>query len=313
LNWFYQLIFCFLGSERWIAPDSFQERPWNILSVVQDTLQKARDRRMASKRIQRGFSAHTDWIEALNNIHYVLVGTTHSGNIGAVARAMKNMGLSRLALVSAVDSGPETDAFPRASGAYDIVEKAWRSADLSEALGDMVLAAGTSGRLGGKRTFAQTPEELVPEIMEKALTGPVAIVFGRESRGLTNEEMKLCDRHMIVPTDSSFASMNVAHSAAVIGYEIFKVASRPIGFQAKKKSVAGVKVREEMFDHIEQILVTSGFLDETNPLRMMRDIRRILNSADLDDRDAKIIRGIFRKIGNMIRILKDGSNQLPRG
>ena len=202
---------------------------------------------MAPNRIQRGFGARADWVEALDNIHYVLVGTTHSGNIGAVARAMKNMGLSRLVLVSTVDSGPETEALPRASGAYDIVERARRTTNLSEALADMVMAAGTSGRVGGKRTFAKTPEELVPEIMEKALTGPVAVVFGRESRGLTNEEMKLCDRHMIVPTDSSFASMNIAHSAAVIGYEIYKAACRPVGFQAKKTRLAGVGVKEEMY------------------------------------------------------------------
>lgn len=257
---------------------------------------------MIENKIQRGFSIHPDALEILKNIRFVMTGITHPGNIGATARAMKNMGLSKLVIVDSADFGPSTDAFSMASGAYGIVEAAQVAETLEEALVGAIMSIGTSGRLSGQRLHAKTPEELIPELLSKAQLGKVTIVFGRESRGLTNDEMKLCTHHLIIPTASVFASMNVAAAAAIVGYEIFKVSSRPVGFQAKKFTPASSEVREQMFDHIEQTLLQAGFLNGKNPLRMMREIRRILNGADLDDRDATIIRGVFRKIGNMIRI-----------
>jgi tRNA (cytidine32/uridine32-2'-O)-methyltransferase len=258
-----------------------------------------------SRKVQRGFRVHPDWAGTLENVQIVMIGITHPGNIGAVARVMKNMGLKKLTLVSSTDCGPETDAFSMASGAYDIVERAILLNDPVQALKGTVMAVGTSARVGGKRLYARTPDLVIPELMQRAASGQVAAVFGRESRGLTNEELKLCTHHMIVPTDAEFASMNVAQAVAVTAYEIFKIASRPVGFQAKKLRPASTEVREEMYRHVEQVLVKAGFLEASNPLRMMRDIRRILNSADMDDRDAKIIRGLFRKIGNAVRIQRE--------
>jgi len=263
-----------------------------------------------SGNLQRGFRVHPDWDEALENVRLVLVGTTHSGNIGAVARVMKNMGLKNLALVSSTAAGPETEAFAMSSGAYDLIESAESFEKLDEALQDTVMSVGTSARLGGKRVFARTPDDLMPELMERARLGTVSVVFGRESRGLTNHEFKLCTHHLIIPTDGGFASMNLAQAAAIVGYEIFKIACRPVGFQARKKRPASSKVREDMYSHMETVLVRARFLDESNPLRMMRDVRRILNSAEMDDRDAKIVRGMFRKIGNMIRLADERIREL---
>jgi TrmH family RNA methyltransferase len=264
-----------------------------------------------TRKIQRGFRVHPDWAEILENVHIVMIGITHAGNIGAVARVMKNMGLKKLRLVSSTSCGPETDAFAMASGAYDVIEQATFFSDPTEALEHMVMAVGTSARLGGKRITARTPETIVPELMEKAATGPVAVVFGRESRGLTNEELKLCTHHMIIPTDAEFASMNVAQAVAVTAYEVFAVASRPVGFQAKTFRPAAVETREAMYRHIEEVLISAGFIKGVNPLIMMRDIRRILNSASMDDRDVKIMRGIFRKMGNAIRIHKEKRVRAP--
>lgn len=255
-----------------------------------------------SRRVQRGFTVHSQWAEALKNIRFVLVGTTHAGNIGAIARVMKNMGLQNLTLVSSTECHPDTEALPMSSGAYDIVERARFCVNLEEALADAAMAVGTSARLGSKRVTAQLPNEIVPELMEKAFLGPVAFVFGRESRGLTNEELKLCTHHMIIPTNAEFASMNVAHAATVVAYEVFQRASVPVHFQAVKRRPAAVKGREDMYEHVQAVLLRAGFLSASNPLRMMRDVRRILNSADMDDRDVKIVRGIFRKISNMMRI-----------
>ena len=241
-------------------------------------------------------------MDALNNVKIVLVGTTHAGNIGATARVMKNMSLCKLTLVASTDCGPNTEAKSMSSGAYEIVENAVRWETLAGALENTVMSVATSGRLGSKRTSSRTPEELAPEVLKMSQLGEVAIVFGRESRGLTNEEFTLCDHQLIIPTDSKFASMNLAQSVAVIVYEIFKVACRPVGFQVNKFKPVDSKTREEMYSHIEAVLLRAGFLNKTNPLRMMREIRRILDSARMDSRDSKIIRGIFRKIDGMIRI-----------
>lgn len=256
-----------------------------------------------SRKVQRGFRVHPDWTSALENIRIILVGTTHPGNIGGVARVMKNMGLRKLKLVSSTECGPDTDAFAMASGAYDIVSNAQTFNGLSEALADSVMAVATSARLGGKRTTGKTPPEIIPEIMNKASTGEVSIVFGRESRGLTNEEMKLCDYHTIIPTDGDFASMNLAQAVAVICYEIFQIACQPVGFQALSFHPAPIESREQMYKHIEKVLIRIGFLPRKNPLRMMRDVRRILNSALIDERDVRIIRGIFRKVDNTFRLV----------
>jgi len=257
------------------------------------------------KQEQRGFAVHPDWGPVLSNVRFVLVETTHPGNIGAVARVMKNMSIGNLTLVSSSYCGPDTDAFSMASGAYDIVENATRVNDLRQAVSDCVMAVGTSARLGRKRATALTPVEMIPELMDRARVGPVACVFGREARGLTNEEIKICTHHMVIPTDMQFASMNIAQAAAVTAYEIFKIACRPTGFALWKYTPASVQSREQMYDHIESVLVRARFLEFSNPLRMMRDIRWILNSAQLDERDVKVIRGIFRKIGNVVRIQDD--------
>ena len=253
-----------------------------------------------SRRVQRGFGVHPDWVDALHNVRIVLVGITHPGNIGAVARVMKNMALGNLMLVSSTECGPETEAFAMSSGAYEIIEQAKKLIVLSDALSDCVMAVGTSGRLGGKRSAARPAEELIPQFMEKARSGPVACLFGRESRGLTNEELKLCTHQMIIPTNVTFASLNVAHAAAIVGYEIFKIAARPVGYQALEFRPASVALKEEMYQHIESVLLRAGFLDPTNPLLMMRDLRRIFNSAQMDERDVNIIRGVFRKVGNLV-------------
>jgi tRNA (cytidine32/uridine32-2'-O)-methyltransferase len=266
-----------------------------------------------SRKVQRGFQVHPDWISVLDSVQIILVGTTHAGNIGAVARVMKNMGLSNLTLVSSTACGPETEARPMASGAYDIVERARKTADLSKALARCVMIVGTSGRLGGKRVYARPPSDLVPELMQTARKGPVAVMFGRESSGLTNEEMKLCTHHMIVPTNGDFASMNLAQAVAVTAYEIFNVAGIPVGFQAQASEPASAESREQMYLHLEKVLLRSGFLDPGNPLRMMRDIRRIFNKADMDERDVTIIRGIFRKMDNMIRIADEKLKALQEG
>jgi tRNA (cytidine32/uridine32-2'-O)-methyltransferase len=265
-----------------------------------------------SRMIQRGFRVHPDWVAALKNIQVVLVGTTHPGNIGAVSRVMKNMGLSNLRLVYSTDSGPETAAFGMSSGAYDLIERAGRFSSPVDALADVVMAVAASSRLGRKRSGPLTVSEAAPVMLDAAMKGKVACVFGRESRGLTNEEIKLCTHSMIVPTNADFASMNLAQSCAVVCYELFKIACRPVGFQLRQGRPASVAEREGMLAHIETTLVKSGFLQPSNHPEMMRDIRRIFNNGSLDERDVRIVRGVFRKTCNRIRILEDRLAEMER-
>jgi TrmH family RNA methyltransferase len=199
-----------------------------------------------------------------------------------------------------------------ASGAYEVIEAAKRFDSLKEAIDDCSLVVGSSARIGAKRSYAKTPEEIIPIVMEKAHSSKVALVFGRESKGLSNEEMKLCDHHMIIPTDSDFASLNVAQSAAITAAEIFRRSCKPTGFQSINRSPAETRIKEQMFEHMESVLIRARFLPEDNPLRMMRDIRRIFNSAQMDERDVRIIRGIFRKIQNMIRISDQRNAELEQ-
>ncbi len=256
----------------------------------------------SSVNVQRGFSVQGQFADALKNVKIVLVGTTHAGNIGATARVMKNMSLEKLTLVASTDCGPNTEAKSMSSGAYEIVENAEFCETLEEALAESVMSVATSSRLGSKRVSSRSPEELSPKILGMSQIGTVALVFGRESRGLMNTEFTLCDHHMIIPTDSRFASMNLAQSVAVAAYELFKLACKPVGFQVDRFNPVDSKTREDMYSHMEAVLLRSAFLNSKNPLRMMREIRRILDSARLDARDAKIIRGVFRKIDGMIRI-----------
>jgi tRNA (cytidine32/uridine32-2'-O)-methyltransferase len=250
----------------------------------------------------RGFDLSNSCEYALQNIHIVLVETTHPGNIGATARVMKNMGLRNLSLVSPTAFGADTEAFPMSSGAYGIVKEARTYLTPADALHSMIMVVGTSARLSTKRRNAKTPDEIVPDLLEKAVEGPVAIVFGRESNGLNNEELKLCTDHMIVPSDSRFASLNLAQAVGIIAYEIFKRVSRSKGFQARKSRPASTESRERMYTHIEELLLRVRYLEESNPLRMMREIRRIMNTAQMDDRDTTIVRGMIRKISNAIKI-----------
>lgn len=198
------------------------------------------------------------------------------------------------------------------SGAYDLIERAERFSSPVEALSDVVMAAAATSRLGRKRSAPLTAAEAAPLMLETARLGKVACVFGRESRGLTNEEIKLCTHTMIIPTYAEFASMNLAQSCAVVCYEMFKIASKPVGFQLRQGQPASVGELEGMFAHIETALAKTGFLQPWNHAEMMRDLRRIFQRASPDEREVRIIRGVFRKMVNRIRILEDRPAETER-
>lgn len=229
----------------------------------------------------------------LENIRIVLVGTTHPGNIGSSARAMKVMGLSKLWLV-APKLFPNATATAMASGADDLLAEARVVDTLEEAVADCRLVVGTSARLRALSWPLQTPREAAEQILEKPPGGPVALVFGREASGLSNEEMQQCHRMIHVPTAEHYGSLNLAMAVQILCYEMRMAALggkgvvQPPGFPP-----ARAEDLERFFAHLQEVLQKTGFLDPDNPRHLMARLRRIYMRADLDENEVNILRGIL--------------------
>jgi tRNA/rRNA methyltransferase len=239
-------------------------------------------------------------VNPLDNIAIVLVRPQYSGNIGSVSRAMKNMGLKRLILVSPGQDHLGNEARMMATSARDILEKAEVFPDLEEALKGFRWIAGTSARKGRSRGPFIPPREICPEILRHAQSIPAAILFGPEDKGLTNEELAPCHALVSMPTHEGLRSLNLAQAVMVFCYELF-VASFALSEKGAEISGQGVRLAEfkkveGMYAHLEGLLLKIGFLDENNPKRIMHTLRRIFGRAGLSDRDVAILRGIFRQL-----------------
>jgi len=241
---------------------------------------------------------------SLDRIRIVLVAPSHSGNIGGCARAMKNMGLSRLYLV-APDEFPSDQATARAVGAEDVLDHARICASLDEAVADCHLVVGTSAR--GRRIPwpVLAPDEAAQRIVQTAGEREVAVVFGRERTGLTNEELDRCQALVNIPTDPGFASLNLACAVQVVAYEIWRTAESQT--QPKSGTVAAtmdalgepLATHDEVqrfYGHLEEVLVGTGFLDPNNPRLLMRRLMRLFNRVELTNNEVNILRGILTAV-----------------
>lgn len=243
----------------------------------------------------------------LDRIRIVLVNTSHPGNIGATARAMKNMGLSELYLVDP-KAFPHTEADARASGADDILARATVVSSIEEALADCQMVVGTSARerhipwpLVNPRELAAASAQMLRS--EAGAAARVAVLFGREASGLTNEELHLCHQHVHIPTNPDFSSLNVAAAVQVISYEMRmalvegEAGDMPQWGTRWDIELADNTEVEQMFEHLEQTLVEIDFLDPKNPRQLMPRLRRLLLRAVPDKVEINILRGILTKIG----------------
>jgi len=231
----------------------------------------------------------------LENIRIVMINTSHPGNIGAAARAMKNMGLQDLALVEPL-SFPDGEATARASGADDILEHAQVVSRLEEAIADAQLVIGASARLRSiawPQLDAEKTAALVAERAEKT-----AIVFGREHSGLTNEELERCHYLLHIPTNPDFSSLNVAAAIQVVAYELFKAHMQPQGPAPEpRESGATAAEMESFFGHLESVLREIHFLHATkHEMSILRRLRRIYNRAQLETEEVHLLRGILTRI-----------------
>lgn len=239
------------------------------------------------------------------HLRIVLVETTHAGNIGAVARAMKNMGLRNLWLVNP-RSFPSEEAVARASGALDVLDSAIVVSTLDEALADCALVMGTSAR-GRKVPWpVMNPREAAPQVLAMAGQGQVALVFGRESNGLSNEELQRCHYHIHIPTNPDYSSLNLAMAVQVISYELRMLTlAQQDAEQAPLLSPdssgwdvppATVEQLEGFLQHLEQVLVEVGFHRQDNPRQLMTRLRRLFQRTRLDQMEVNILRGILTAV-----------------
>lgn len=230
----------------------------------------------------------------LSHIHIIMVGTTHPGNIGGVARAMKNMGLSRLSLVAPEAPFPHAKARARASGAVDVLDNTQVYATLEEAIADCSLVIGSSARMRTLPWPVVDPRECAERAVNIEQGGEVAIVLGRENSGLSNEELELCHLLVTIPTNPDFSSLNIAAAAQVFCYEIRLAASQEkIPQPAADSPLATAAEREGMFEHFEKALTDIQFLNPDNPGMLMRRLRRLFTRTDLERLEVNILRGIM--------------------
>ncbi len=228
----------------------------------------------------------------LKNIRIVLIGTTHPGNIGAVARAMKNMCLEQLYLVSPRQY-PDAEATARASGADDLLAKARVCDTLDEALKDCRLVVGASARLRSVQWPQLLPRESAARLLGEATKGEVALLFGRESSGLSNEELDRCHYLVHIPANADYSSLNLAQAVQVLTYELH-LASLSDAFQEPEQAeVASAEMMEGFFQHLEQTMEEIGFSDPRQSDKLRRRLRRLFLRARPDVDELNILRGLL--------------------
>lgn len=232
----------------------------------------------------------------LENIKIILVETTHPGNIGAAARAMKNMCLENLALVNPQCPVGEI-AFARSSGAHSVLDNMQQFDTLQQAVADCHVVFGTSARIRSMPMPFVSPEQACEEIHNKDPDNKIAIVFGREHSGLTNEEMDCCHYALTIPTNEKFSSLNVASAVQVVSYELYKNSERndqkPIKDDIERASMQEV---QDFIEHLEKTLVDIEFLDPTNPKLLMKRLTQLSMRQQLSKNEVSIFRGVLTAI-----------------
>ncbi len=225
---------------------------------------------------------------------FVLVESSHPGNVGAAARAMKTMGFHHLILVNpgcAIDE----QAMARASGALDVLESATIASSLAAAVSDCgrVFAASARGRTLNWPPL--DPRGCASAIAESGDTSPAAVVFGPERSGLSNDDLEHCNGLVFIPSNPEYSSLNLAMAVQVIAYELRQalLAEPPPAEPATTHPPATAGEMRLFFGHLERALLGAGFLDAGNPRHLMRRLRRLFNRAGLDQNELNILRGML--------------------
>lgn len=231
------------------------------------------------------------------NTRVVLSHPSHPGNIGAAARAMKTMGLARLVLINPKHF-PDPVAEARASGAADVLAAARTCATLDEALEGTVLVAALTSR---QRDFAPPTFSLrdaMAELANQARQQEVALLFGTEMSGLRNSELEKCHMRVEIPTAPAYPSLNLAAAVQVAAYELRMASLAATGCSAVYGELAVHEEIEGFYQHLEQALIASGFLDPTHPKKLMTRLRQLFSRTRLEKDEVNILRGILKCLRN---------------
>jgi tRNA/rRNA methyltransferase len=240
-----------------------------------------------------GILSDRPFAPTLERVRIALVRTTHPGNIGAAARAMKTMGLARLVLV-APRHFPDAQADAMATGADDVLAAARVCATLDEALAGTALAIALTARRRELSHLALDAREAARlAVSESAGGGEVAIVLGTEMSGLANDEVIKCQRVAHIATNPAYSSLNLAAAVQVIAYELRVAAFGPAVADNERYEAASFEEIEALYAHLERSLAASGFLDPSNPKRLMERLRRLFGRTRLEKEEISLLRGIL--------------------
>lgn len=256
-----------------------------------------------------------------DNVRVVLVNTSHPGNIGGAARAMKNMGLKQLVLVDPMRF-PDQEAVSRASGADDVLANARVVATLEEAVADCVLVLGTSARDRRIPWPVVDPREAADKVLDQLQlsdSAQVALVFGREHSGLTSDELQRCEFHVHIPSDPEFSSLNLGAAVQVLAYELRMQSLQRQGQPTKMHKLESTAMDNEVpataeqmelfYTHLQQVLVEIGFLDPEHPRKLMSRLRRLFGRIHPNVVEVNILRGILTETQKAIGVQASGARR----
>ncbi len=229
-----------------------------------------------------------------DNITIILQRPKYAGNVGSVARGMKNMGLSKLVISEAEPFPEEAMKMMSTHFAADIIDGIQYASSLGDALADFQYIVGTTSRLGSARGPVISPREMAEKLIDISRHNRVALVFGSEDKGLSNDDLRYCHGLITIPVSENLKSINLSHAVMIVCYEVF-VAGGPKRHAFTPKLASSVET-EGMYSQVKDVLVDVGFLNPQNPEYFMTHIRRLLSRTHLFSRDVKIIRGICRQV-----------------
>lgn len=237
-------------------------------------------------------------LERLSRVRVVLHSPRHPGNIGAAARAMKTMGLSRLSLVTP-ERFPDDEAYRRASGARDLIDAVGLHPDLDAAVAGCVLVVAVAARPRDHAPVSMPPRMLMPRLLDLAAQGDVAMVFGNETNGLSRADVNRCDFLVRIPTGGEYASLNLGAAVQVLCYELRMAALEAAGADGSRPDdaldspLATHEQVGQLLAHAERTLVALDFLVPDRPSRLMERIARLARKARLEQEEVNILRGVL--------------------
>ena len=244
----------------------------------------------------------------LDNVRIILIGTSHPGNVGSAARAMKTMGLSNLVLV---DPECTVDGKSRAlsAGATDVLENHQVFATLDEAIADCGLVIGASARPRTLEWPMLDPREMGEKAVIEGQKYPVALVFGRENSGLSNEELQKCHFHVFIPANPDYSSLNLAMAVQTLCYEIRMAFLSTKAYPEQQEEYPLTAEIEGMFDHLEQTLIDTHFIIPAHPGLVMTKLRRFFHRARPEIKELRMWRGILSSVQKSLLAVNDSQKK----